>query len=178
MIDRNTIITTLTVFAMTLFLIFLFLVNQKKSLSEIQHLKTEQEAWQKKADSLQKILSHYTAWEKQQAQAIRNTAFDALDKDNFRLYALYKDVDSKYSPRTLANDFNIENETAIKSTKIREQTWFVVPVKGVHFFQKGQTLGEVAKRYYQNDFDSVLIQRFNKNIQPNSFIALPHQTPN
>ncbi|WP_027001535.1 hypothetical protein [Hugenholtzia roseola] len=176
MIDRNTIITTLSVFLLTIFLIFMFLVNKKDWKDQEKSLTQRLDSLQQLSDSLHFIVQGKGKQAAAAQEQIKNTRFDAYDAQNFRLYALFKDLDNKYSTTTLAKDFNIENESAIKSSKIQGANWFIVPIKGVHWLEKGETLGQVAEKYYQNDYDSSLIKRFNKQITAPQFIALPFDT--
>lgn len=178
MVQRTTIITILSVFGLTLFLIFLFLIQKAAWKQENDALKTELDSLrvssQNLALELEEKVEQRRISDSLMHRKIYDNYFDAYDAQNFRLYALYKDTEQKYgSDSNVARAFNIENPESIKSNRVLGQMWYIVPIKGVHFVEKKQTWTSIAKKYYHNLNDSTLLKTFNKELQPNRFVIVP-----
>jgi len=176
--QRTTIITILSVFGLTLLLIFLFLVQKASWKRENDSLKTELDSLRTSSQNLalefeekveQRRISDSLMYRK-----VYDNYFDAYDAQNFRLYALYKDSEQKYgSASGLARVFNIENSESIKSNSVSGEMWYIVPIKGIHFVEKKQTWESITKKYYHNLNDSILLKTFNKELKPTNFIIVP-----
>lgn len=177
LISRTTLITTMSVFFLSIFIIFLFLSSkaawQQKikeasvSSPEIENLRKENMTLKAKLDFYRKQDSVYT-------KLIAMRTFDAKDIENFRIYGLFKDKGKRYTLEEIATKFHIPNEKAIKITKVQGDNWFIVPVKGVHFVRKNETAGSIAKKYYTLLSDSVLIKEFNPTIKIDNLVFIPY----
>ena len=178
MVHRTTIITILSVFGLTLFLIFLFLVQKATWEQENEALKTELDSLRTSSENLalefEEKVEQRRVSDSLMHRKVYDNYFDAYDAQNFRLYALYKDSERKYgSDSDLARAFNIENSESIKSNSVLGEMWYIVPIKGIHFVEKRQTWTSIARKYYHNLNDSTLLKTFNKELQPNHFIIVP-----
>ncbi len=178
MVHRTTIITILSVFTLTIFLIFLFLIQKADWKQENDLLKTELDSLRTSSQNLaiefdEKIEQRRIS-DSLMHRKVYDTYFDAYDAQNFRLYALYKDSERRYnSTSNLARAFNIENSESIKSNNVLGEMWYIVPIKGVHFVEKKQTWTTIAKKYYHNLNDSTLLKAFNKELKTNRFVIVP-----
>ncbi|MBT30483.1 MAG: hypothetical protein CMO01_12565 [Thalassobius sp.] len=168
--------TIINIVAFTIFVAFtayLYITNQNKwqsSSVENAHL----------ADSLKKLtseyqnqLEQYIANEELRTQTLKETRFDPFDSDNFRLYGLYRDVEKRYSPMEISLMFNVNNANAVKSNDVLGERWFIIPMKGVHFWEEEESLTDIASKYYEEKKDSVLISKFNLDAAPGKFIFIP-----
>lgn len=178
MVHRTTVITIVSVFGLTLFLIFLFLIQKSAWKQENDALKTELDSLrisnQNLALEFDEKIEQRRVSDSLMYRSIYDNYFDAYDAQNFRLYALYKDSERKFgSASNLASAFNIENSESIKSNSVLGQMWYIVPIKGIHFVEKKQTWTTIAKKYYHNLNDSTLLKTFNKELEPNRFIIVP-----
>ncbi|WP_375561001.1 hypothetical protein ACE193_00175 [Bernardetia sp. OM2101] len=178
MVQRTTIITILSVFGLTLFLIFLFLIQKAAWKQENDLLKTELDSLRTSSQNLalefEEQVEQRRISDSLMHRKVYDNYFDAYDAQNFRLYALYKDTERKYgSDSNLARAFNIENPESIKSNRVLGEMWYIVPIKGVHFVEKKQTWTSIAKKYYHNLNDSTLLKTFNKELKPNRFVIVP-----
>ena len=178
MVQRTTIITVLSVFGLTLFLIFLFLIQKAAWQQENDALKTELDSLRTSSQELaiefeEKIEKRHIS-DSLMYRKVYDNYFDAYDAQNFRLYALYKDSEKRYSSISeLARAFNIENSNSIKSNSVLGEMWYIVPVKGIHFVENKQTWTSIARKYYHNLNDSSLLKTFNKELKPNHFVVVP-----
>ncbi len=178
MVQRTTIITVLSVFGLTLFLIFLFLIQKAAWQKENDALKTELDSLRNSSQELaiefEEKIGKRRISDSLMYRKVYDNYFDAYDAQNFRLYALYKDTENRYGSATnLARAFNIENSNSIKSNSVLGEMWYIVPVKGVHFVEKKQTWTSIARKYYHNLNDSTLLKDFNKELKPNRFAIIP-----
>lgn len=178
MVQRTTIITTLSVFGLTLFLIFLFLIQKAAWKQENNTLKTELDSLRTSSQDLalefEEKVEQRRISDSLMHRNVYDNYFDAYDAQNFRLYALYKDSERKHgSSSNLARAFNIENSESIKSNSVLGEMWYIVPIKGVHFVEKKQTWTSIAKKYYHNLNDSTLLKTFNKELKSNHFVIVP-----
>lgn len=178
MAQKTTIITILSVFGLTLFLIFLFLIQKSAWKQENDMLKTELDSLRRSSQNLalefeEKVQQRHIS-DSLMHRKIYDNYFDAYDAQNFRLYALYKDSEREYgSASNLARAFNIENSESIKSNSVLGEMWYIVPIKGIHFVEKKETLTSITKKYYHNLNDSTLLKTFNRELKPNNFIIVP-----
>lgn len=106
-------------------------------------------------------------------EAIKNTRFDPFDSDNFRIYGLFRDVEMKYNDMKISLRFNVNNANAVKSSNVLGEKWFIVPVKGVHFWRENETLTDIAALYYLEKKDSLLISSFNLDAGPGKHVFIP-----
>lgn len=181
-ISKTTLITAMSVFFLSIFIIFLFLSSKEawqqkiKEAStypseKIQDLLKENMTLKAKLDFYRKQDSVYT-------KLIAMRTFDAKDTENFRIYGLLKDKGKKYTLEEIAIKFNIPNEKAIKITEVQGDNWFIVPVKGIHFVRKAETASSIAKKYYTLLRDSVLIKEFNPSIKIDNLVFIPYGSEN
>lgn len=178
MVQRTSIITILSVFGLTLFLIFLFLIQKSAWKQENDAIKTELDSLRISNQNLvlefEEKIGQRQISDSLMHRKIYDNYFDAYDAQNFRLYALYKDSERKFgSISNLARAFNIENSESIKSNSVLGEMWYIVPIKGIHFVEKKQTWESITKKYYHNINDSILLKTFNKELRPNNFIIVP-----
>ncbi len=177
-VHRTTVITIVSVFGLTIFLIFLFLVQKATWQQENELLKSEVDSLRTSSQNLalefdEKVEQRRISDSLMHRQVYDNY-FDAYDAQNFRLYALFKDSERKFgSSSNLARAFNIENSESIKSNSVLGEMWYIVPIKGVHFVEKKQTWTTIAKKYYHNLNDSTLLKTFNKELKANRFVIVP-----
>ncbi|WP_338790534.1 hypothetical protein [Bernardetia sp. MNP-M8] len=176
--QRTTIITILSVFGLTLFLIFLFLIQKAAWQQENEALNAELDSLRTSSQNLalefEEKVEQRRISDSLMHRKVYDNYFDAYDAQNFRLYALYKDSERRYgSSSNLARAFNIENSESIKSNRVLGEMWYIVPIKGVHFVEKKQTWTSIAKKYYHNLNDSSLLKTFNKELKPNRFVIVP-----
>jgi hypothetical protein len=177
-VQRTSIITILSVFGLTLFLIFLFLIQKSAWKQENDAIKTELDSLRISNQNLvlefEEKIGQRQISDSLMHRKIYDNYFDAYDAQNFRLYALYKDSERKFgSISNLARAFNIENSESIKSNSVLGEMWYIVPIKGIHFVEKKQTWESITKKYYHNINDSILLKTFNKELRPNNFIIVP-----
>jgi len=177
-VHRTTVITVVSVFGLTLFLIFLFLIQKAAWKQENDALKVELDSLRTSSQNLalefEEKVEQRRVSDSLMHRKVYDNYFDAYDAQNFRLYALYKDSERKYSSvSALAHAFNIENSESIKSNRVLGEMWYIVPIKGVHFVEKKQTWTSIAKKYYHNLNDSTLLKTFNKELKPERFVIVP-----
>jgi serine/threonine protein phosphatase PrpC len=133
-----------------------------------------------KMDSLEQVANQTTKkvllWERQEKlkhENIKNHYFDSFDNDKYRVYGLLRDTEKKYKISEISTLFNIFNTNAIKVNEVMGEQWFVVPIKGVHFLQAGENATSLAKKYYTDVADSVLIKKFNPSLEPYRHVFIP-----
>jgi hypothetical protein len=166
------IITALAVGLLTLFLLFLFSYREAEYKASMQIQKQQVDSIAQVCIDLEEKLERAVESDSLRSRWIYNNYFDAYDANNFRLYALYKDP--KLNQIEVAKMFNIEVRDAVKSSRVLNENWHIVPIKGLHFLATDETVSDVAKRYYFNSADSTLIKRFNGNkIQENQMLVIP-----
>lgn len=174
MINKNTIITSIGIFLLSMLLILSYLSNKDTWIQERQEVTLIN-------DSLkivnQKLITENLKLKEGDSLRVRsvyNNYYDAYDDNNYRLYALYKNPkNKKLSLKKLARRFNIDNPKSIKQSVVLNDDWFIVPVKGVHFVREGETSQQLAKFYYFNANDSRLLEDFNGKIKANKMIVIP-----
>ncbi|GAB4332687.1 MAG: hypothetical protein OHK0038_08510 [Flammeovirgaceae bacterium] len=133
-----------------------------------------------KMDSLEQVANQTTKkllllekQEKLKSENIKNHYFDSFDNDKYRVYGLLRDKEKKYKISEISTMFNIFNTNAIKVSEVMGEQWFIVPVKGVHFMQAGENATSLAKKYYTDAADSILIKKFNPNLEPYRHVFIP-----
>ncbi|SFF50523.1 LysM peptidoglycan-binding domain-containing protein [Thermoflexibacter ruber] len=180
-ISKTTLITAMSVFFLSIFIIFLFLSSKEAWQQKIKEASTyppEIEDLRKENTTLKAKLDFYRKQDSVYTKLIATRTFDAKDTENFRMYGLFKDKDKKYTPEEMAAKFNIPNEKAIKITEVQGDNWFIIPVKGVHFVRKAETASSIAKKYYTLLRDSVLIKEFNPSIKIDNLVFIPYGSEN
>lgn len=161
-ITRRQIITAISIFCMCLFITTLYLrqrIEWNKRIEDSLDLVTTYKARYllvHKQDSLKNLY-------------FKKHTFDPSNESGKQLYGFLEDKERSYAVSDLAFQFNV---TQPKSIKIAENG-FIVPIKAVHFVQKNETAGSIAKIYYKKVQDSVLIKAFNKSIQAQEPIFIP-----
>ncbi|WP_250632712.1 hypothetical protein [Rhodoflexus caldus] len=169
------LITTIAVMLFTLTIIFLFLVNKSQWIEE-------KKVMEFRYDSLKMALGG-KSWKMQEAlrydslqkQYFRNNRYDPLVSNGFRMYGLFKDFDNTYTISEVAEKFNISNPKSIKVSEADGENWYIVPVKGVHLVRPKETAASIARLYYRNSADSVLIKQFNQKISSGQMIFIPFE---
>jgi serine/threonine protein phosphatase PrpC len=135
-------------------------INKMDSLEQVANQSTKKLLLSEKQDKLKN-------------ENIKNHYFDSFDNDKYRVYGLLRDSEKKYKISEISTTFNIFNTNAIKVNEVMGEQWFIVPVKGVHFLQAGENATSLAKKYYTDITDSVLIKKFNPNLEPYRHVFIP-----
>ncbi|GEM_PF-2793533 len=173
-LSKRQLVTAVLVFIFALFIILLHL-NTRESWIQ-QNLRIEKEA-QAMMDSANAKLSEnqeIKAIDSLRIRAFKMNYFDAYDENHFRIYGLFRDKNREYSISTVGKKFNISSPNAVKMSQVGDENWFIVPVKAVHYVQRGETTQSIAQKYYFNKTDALLIQDFNlNNIQEDKLIFIP-----
>ena len=168
--------TIINILAFTIFVAFtayLYIKNQSRWEAGISSNKIKVDSLTTLATTLEERVVEFEKNELMRVEEIRNMRFDPFDSDNFRIYGLYRDVEKKYSDMQISLRFNINNANAVKSYNVLGEKWFIVPVKGVHFWKEEETLTEIATLYYLERKDSTLISSFNLDAGPGKHIFIP-----
>lgn len=157
------------------FLLLMFLYLQKHGFMGMQALESQQ-----KSDSLmlvnaryQRQLEIFSEQETNRFAKVRDNYFDAYDNQHFRIYGLFRDKARKFSENDVSVMFNIFNPNAIDSKEVMGERWFIVPVKGLHYLQPGESITEITNYYYQNPADSQLIKKFNFKVEAGRHLFIP-----
>jgi lipopolysaccharide export LptBFGC system permease protein LptF len=171
-ITRNDILTALALFAFAVLVIVLFLGNKAQWNQKIATSQLE-------ADSLRNtVLAQYEelrTYDSLAGQYTRDNRYDPLVESGFRMYGLFKARRDVYDAEMLANKFHITNVKSIKYNEGPEETWFIIPVKGAHFVRPGESATSLAKYYYGNAADSVLIRDFNPDFGVFRTVFIPFE---
>ncbi len=173
--SKTTLITALSVFFLSLFVVFLFLSSKSVWTQKIKEAEATVEPLRQENITLKSKLEFYRKQDSVYAKMVGEKVFDAKVIDNFRVYGLFKDKGQKYSIEEIAKKFNIPNAKAIKMSEVDEDNWFIIPVKGTHFVRKAESASSIAKKYYNNAADSILIKDFNPVIKMGNMIFIPYQ---
>lgn len=171
---RNTLITALSVFALSSFIILLYMSSKNEWREKVQLFQSQNDSLQRFQVLLQTRLLKRALEDSIKQKIVYDTYFDPRVENNFRMYGLFKDRKGAYSTQTLARRFNISNEKSIKLSEADGEKWYIIPVKGVHFVEKGENLQSITVNYYSNRADSVLIKEFNGEIKSGTFIFIPY----
>lgn len=167
-------ITTLAVMLFTLTIIFLFLTNKSQWIEEKNALQRQIDSLlivqRSKTGQMKDLVLHYDSLQK---QFFRNNRYDPLVSNGFRMYGLFKDAENIYTVGEVARRFNISNPKSIKMSEADGENWYIVPVKGIHMVRNKETLSAVARLYYRNPADSVLIKAFNPSFGTGQMIFIP-----
>ncbi len=172
--SKVTLITALSVFFLSLFIIFLFLSSKAVWIQKIKEVEAEVEPLRQENITMRSKLEFYRKQDSVYAAMIGGRTFDPKVLDNFRVYGLFKDKGKKYTTEDIAEKFNVPNEKAIKVSEVDGDNWFIVPVKGTHFVRKAETASTIAKKYYINVADSMLIKDFNPVIKMGNMVFIPY----
>ncbi len=155
---RRDILTAVAVFALAVLLMLLFLSNKTnwtRQIAQAQH----------QADSLREnVMEKYETlrtYDSLATRALAENQYDPRAENGYRIYGLFKDPEGYYDWETLSAKFHISNPKSIKRSEADGEKWYVIPVKGVHFVRPGQSATTLARLYYANPADSVLITDFN-----------------
>ncbi len=155
------------------FIVWLYVQNQQIWEGRVEENQTLLDSLQQQNQQLKNTLTYYKENEFLRQQAVHDNYFDPFDSENFRMYGLYRDVGKRLTDLDVAMKFNITNANSIKSNDVMSERWFIVPVKGVHYYMGNETLTEIANLYYENPADSVLIQQFNLSRKPGTNLIIP-----
>ncbi len=179
MIDKGTIITSVGILIFSTLISLLFFsqkntwemteANYKRELDSLKNLSFSTKIQEV---PLQDTLSTDSIALNNLNLGVYPEKFDPLDKKNFRIYGLLKDEDSVFSSRKLAEKFNVSS-FAIKQTEIGGVIWYIVPIKMVHYLQKGETAEGLARKYYNDNKKAYLILDFNKKLNADTWIYIP-----
>ncbi len=171
-ISRSDIITAISLFAFAVLIIILFLSNKSQWSQRIATSQHE-------ADSLRSsVLGRYEELRTLDSLSRRFTKdnqYDPLVENGFRMYGLFKDANDLYDPEMLANKFHISNVKSIKLIDAPDEKWYIVPVKGAHYIRPGESATSLAKMYYGNAADSVLLKAFNADFSPFRTVFIPFE---
>ncbi|MEM1136494.1 MAG: hypothetical protein AAGI07_11705 [Bacteroidota bacterium] len=168
--------TLINIIAFTVFVAFtayLYLTNQHKWQLSAEKNTVLVDSLKQLTAMYQDQLEKYKQNEALQTQTLKETRFDSFDSDNFRLYGLYRDVEKRYSIMDVSLMFNVNNANAIKSNDVLGERWFIIPMKGVHFWKEGETITDIAALYYDEKKDSTLISKFNLDGSAGRYIFIP-----
>ncbi|MCS7018652.1 MAG: hypothetical protein RMJ87_00930 [Cytophagales bacterium] len=171
------LITTISVMVFTLVVIFLFLINKSKWIAEANALKQRYDSLALVQTSSQRQVREALRYDSLQKQFFRSNQYDPLVSNGFRIYGLFKDMDNVYTISEIARKFNISNPKSIKVSEADGQNWYIVPVKGIHMVRNKETVANIARYYYRNLADSVLIKAFNPVIRSGQVIFIPFDKP-
>jgi len=173
-LSKRQLLTAVLVFIFALFIIFLHLNSRESWIQE--NLKVEEKA-QTIMDSANAKVTQYEALQavdSLRVRAFKMNYFDAYDENHFRIYGLFRDKSREYNISTVAKKFNVTSPNAVKMSQVGDEKWFVIPIKAVHYIQKGETVQSIAQKYYFNKTDASLIQDFNlNNIQEGKLVFIP-----
>lgn len=172
--SKVTLITALSIFFLSLFIIFLFLSSKAVWSQKIKEAEASVEPLRQENITLKSKLEFYRKQDSVYAMMVGERVFDPKVLDNFRVYGLFKDKGQQYDLGEIAEKFHIPNEKAIKVSEVDGDNWFIVPVKGTHFVRKAETASSIAKKYYTNAADSMLIKDFNPIIKMGNMIFIPY----
>ncbi|MDW7694195.1 hypothetical protein R9C00_05550 [Flammeovirgaceae bacterium SG7u.111] len=167
------IVTFVAFVAFAGFIFYLYFFNENKWQVDTTAYKQQVDSLKNLTQELQVRLASQEEYESKRAQHVYEYRFDPFDSENFRLYGLYRDVEKKYSTLDVALMFNISNAKSIKYSDVIGERWFIVPIKGVHYYSGDETITEIAMKYYEDPADSVLITRFNLEPEADMRLFIP-----
>lgn len=173
---RNTIYNFIGFVLFTLLIIFMYSQNKNTWEGELKEKNTEIELLQKQLSKAQNTIQSHNNYLNLHIKSIAERDFDAFDSERYRMYALFRDVRNKFDRNQVAEKFNIYNPLAIEAKVVMGENWFIVPVKGTHLVQKGESLKKIASLYYENEKEGIqLIQQFNPQVVEGHAIFLPFE---
>lgn len=106
-------------------------------------------------------------------EAVAGYRYDLQDFANFRMYGLFKDTANVWTADSLAKVFHVDARS-IAQRQAGSGHWFIVPVKGVHYVQAGETAMNISRIYYKNEKDAQLILRFNqRKVRAGHYVFVP-----
>lgn len=168
-ITRTQVITALSVFAFSLCIVFLFLQHKTHWLNEYKEatkgLQAENEAFRKQ-------IAEYRTADSLRQKFIFNSYFDSKDEKNFRLYGLFKSKDTENKTSEIAKRFHVPAK-AIQVQEFEKETWYIVPIKAIHWVKPSETPESIAKLYYFDKNDVRLIKEFNPKFENGSMVYIP-----
>lgn len=174
--QKNIIYNFLGFVLFTLLIIFMYSANKNSWNDALNEKNKEISNLQKQLSKANGQISSYDNYLKLHIKSIAERNFDAFDSERYRMYALFRDVRNKFDRTEVAKKFNIYNPLAIEVKVVMGENWFIVPVKGTHLVQKGETLKKIANMYYDNEKEGVqLIQQFNPQVVEGHAIFLPFE---
>ena len=174
--NSSAIPTIINILAFTIFVAFtayLYITNQNKWQTSVENNAYLADSLKELTSEYQNQLEKYQEDEELRTQVLKETRFDPFDSDNFRLYGLFRDVEKRYSSMEVSLMFNVNNANAVKSSDVLGERWFIIPMKGIHFWKEGETLTDIASMYYAEKKDSLLISKFNLDGAPGKFVFIP-----
>ncbi|OHX66545.1 LysM peptidoglycan-binding domain-containing protein [Flammeovirga pacifica] len=160
----------------TLLVIFMYQQNKWDWESKLEEKEVEITEIQKENNKSKKIIEAFQRYQNQHIQSIAQRDFDVFDNERYRMYALFRDARKRFSRIEIAEKFNIYNPLAIEAKIVMDENWYIVPVKGTHLVQKGETLNKIAQLYYDNEKEGIkLIQEFNPQVVEGHSVFLPFE---
>ncbi len=151
----------------------LFLFSKANWERKLKVSQTEVDSLLNHSKELEARIEFMQKAESKRVESVIENKFDSFDAGNYRIYGLFRDASKKMTREGLSNDFNVYNAGAIQYNEVVGERWFAIPVQGVHFMQKDETLSEIAEKYYGNVKDTAIISAFNQKIEPYRHIFIP-----
>ncbi|MGF1534196.1 MAG: hypothetical protein ACFCUI_10870 [Bernardetiaceae bacterium] len=171
--ERRTLITTILVFLFSALLLLLYTDNRRSWQQTHQELRQQNDSLRLAAEAMQSQIEQAQYQDSLLRKRLYESYFDPYDAEKFRVYGLYRDPARRYDASSIAERFNIETPSAVKYSRVLEEDWYIVPVKGLHWVSAGDTPEALAKRYYFSPKDADLIRAFNPTIKPGRWIFIP-----
>lgn len=150
----------------------------KLAYQRIEQLKSE-------ASNLNTQLMTIKTREQKRIEKIKHRAFD-FDAKHLRIYGLIKSNTTSIPPQFLTKSqmaamFNVKEET-IRDINFKKSntSWFLIPIKGLHYVEEGETLLDLAQKYYIDTGNSILIRYFNdikegESIKEGTLLCIPFE---
>ncbi len=157
----------------TLVVFFLYLINQQAWTAKNHQLNRQADSLKNQIAGYRQQLSNFKKRDSLQQVALASQKFDGYDSQGFRVYGLIRDEEKRYTVESISSKFNIFPPSSVKSADVLGERWFIIPIKGLHFVETNQSSGQIARLYYRDLKDSVLIQHFNPQIKEGRFICIP-----
>lgn len=173
LLDRKSLVTTLLVFLFSALLAVLYTNNRSAWLDQNKQLQATNDSLRIANAELLNIRRELHRQDSLEVRKVYANYFDPYDAEEFRMYGLYRDPERQYSVRQVAERFNIETASAVKYSRVLDEDWYIVPVKGVHLVRPGDTPAAIAKRYYFSPDDAALIRAFNGKPEAGKFVFIP-----
>jgi hypothetical protein len=171
--SKGSWITLVAFLAYTGFIGYLYLVKTGSNLDLSNAFNQERDSLEVELEKYKDLYAAFEQKEFQRAQSVYENQFDPFDSNNYRVYGLFRDIGKRYTAVDVAKMFHINSANAIKSSDVLGERWFIVPVKGVHYFAESETLTDIAKLYYKKPADSVLLIKFNVDAVPGRNLFIP-----
>jgi hypothetical protein len=168
--SRSTLIF-FTIYTLVVFL--LYLLNQQSWTAKNYKLTGELDTLKQKLSSYQDQIQQLGQKDSLQKADLAQQKFDGFDSQGFRVYGLLRDEEKRFTVESAAAKFNIFPPSSVKFSDVLGERWFIVPVKGLHWVESGETAGKIASYYYTRAADSVLILSFNPSLKAGKYIFIP-----